>query len=60
MAYEVTRDLPLESRMIKTPICETESKFLAGRMIAVVPCCAQVLEWWREYLPWCLLQRWDI
>ena len=37
MAYEVTRDLPLESRMIKTPICETESKFLAGRMIAVVP-----------------------
>lgn len=36
-AYEVTRDLPLEKKIIKTPICNTETQFLAGRMIAVVP-----------------------
>lgn len=36
-AYEVTRDLPLEKRTIKTPICQTEAEMLEGRMIAVVP-----------------------
>ncbi|MBO6262702.1 MAG: uracil phosphoribosyltransferase [Clostridia bacterium] len=37
MAYEVTRDLPLESKEIETPICKTQAKFVAGRSIGVVP-----------------------
>lgn len=37
MAYEVTRDLPLEAKEIETPICKTKANFLAGRSIGVVP-----------------------
>lgn len=37
MAYEVTRDLPLEEVEIETPICKTKSKVIAGRSIGVVP-----------------------
>lgn len=37
MAYEVTRDLPLEKREIETPICKTQAEFVAGRSIGVVP-----------------------
>lgn len=37
MAYEVTRDLPLEEVEIETPICKTKQKMLAGRSIGVVP-----------------------
>jgi len=37
MAYEVTRDLPLEQLEIETPICKTKANFVAGRSIGVVP-----------------------
>ena len=37
MAYEVTRDLPLEKKEIETPICKTQANFIAGRSIGVVP-----------------------
>lgn len=37
MAYEVTRDLPLEDIEIETPICKTVAKTIAGRSIGVVP-----------------------
>lgn len=37
MGYEVTRNLPLESISIETPICETEAKCLSGLSLAVVP-----------------------
>jgi uracil phosphoribosyltransferase len=37
MAYEVTRDLPLEDVEIETPICKTVAKQVAGRSIGVVP-----------------------
>lgn len=37
MAYEVTRDLPLEKVRIKTPLVETDGWHLAGRQIGVVP-----------------------
>lgn len=37
MAYEVTRDLPLEDVEIETPICKTVTKQVAGRSIGVVP-----------------------
>ena len=37
MAYESTRDLPLEEVEIETPICKTTVKMLRGEDIAIVP-----------------------
>lgn len=37
MAYEVTRNLPLEDIDIETPICKTTGKVLSGQDIAIVP-----------------------
>ncbi|MBR0026091.1 MAG: uracil phosphoribosyltransferase [Clostridia bacterium] len=37
MAYEVTRDLPLEDKTVKTPVAEAHTKVLAGKKLAVVP-----------------------
>jgi uracil phosphoribosyltransferase len=37
MAYEITRDFPLEEVRIKTPICETKSYVLAGKKVVLVP-----------------------
>ena len=35
--YEATRDFPLEDVRVKTPVCETVAKQIAGRKVAVVP-----------------------
>lgn len=37
MAYEVTRDLPLEDTDIETPITKLRAKVIGGRSIGVVP-----------------------
>ena len=37
MAYEVTRDLPLKTVEIETPICRAQTKVIAGKKLAVVP-----------------------
>lgn len=37
MAYEVTRDLPLEDAVIETPMATFTGKMLGGRSIGVVP-----------------------
>ena len=37
MAYEVTRDLPLEEVTITTPICETKKNMIAGKALVIVP-----------------------
>ncbi|MDY2521656.1 uracil phosphoribosyltransferase [Weissella confusa] len=37
MAYEVTRDLPVEDVEIKTPVAKTTQKQLAGKKLAIVP-----------------------
>ena len=37
MAYEVTRELPLEEIEIETPICKCKSKIIAGRKLGIVP-----------------------
>lgn len=36
MAFEVTRDLPLESQRVTTPIGPTNGKVISGKMLAVV------------------------
>lgn len=37
MAYEATRDFGMEEVEIKTPICTTKCKVLAGKKVAIVP-----------------------
>ena len=37
MTYEATRDLPLTTKHIKTPLCEMDAPTLAGRKFVVVP-----------------------
>lgn len=37
MAYEVTRELPLEEVEIETPVCKTTCKVISGRKLAIVP-----------------------
>ncbi|WP_270765337.1 uracil phosphoribosyltransferase [Weissella confusa] len=37
MAYEVTRDLPVEDVEVETPVAKTTQKQLAGKKLAIVP-----------------------
>ncbi len=37
LGYEVTRDLPLETREIETPLCKCKANYLAGKKLVVVP-----------------------
>lgn len=37
ITYEATRDLPLTTREVETPLCKAELPVLAGKKIAVVP-----------------------
>ncbi|MEG6567098.1 uracil phosphoribosyltransferase [Thermoanaerobacterium saccharolyticum] len=37
MAYEVTRDLPLEEIEVKTPIAIAKTKVIAGKKLGIVP-----------------------
>lgn len=37
MAYEVTRDFPLEEVEVKTPVATTKTKVIAGRKVGLVP-----------------------
>ena len=37
ITYEATRDLPLTTKEIETPICKTVQPTLAGKKVAVVP-----------------------
>ena len=37
ITYEATRDLPLTTREVETPICKTTAPTLAGKKFAVVP-----------------------
>jgi uracil phosphoribosyltransferase len=36
LAYEITRDLPLESRRIETPLMPMEAKVLAGKKVCLI------------------------
>jgi len=37
MAYEVTRDLPLQEIEIETPLMKTKSQVIAGKKVGIVP-----------------------
>ena len=37
MAYEITRDIPLEQVEIETPICKTMQPKVSGKKLAIVP-----------------------
>jgi uracil phosphoribosyltransferase len=37
MAYEITRNIPLESTIVETPVAKAEAKIIAGRMLGLIP-----------------------
>ncbi|HEX7058156.1 MAG TPA: uracil phosphoribosyltransferase [Bacilli bacterium] len=37
MAYEITRDIPLEKTQVKTPVAVAEGKIISGRMLGLIP-----------------------
>ncbi|MFD2331388.1 uracil phosphoribosyltransferase [Cohnella sp. GCM10020058] len=37
MAYEATRDFPLTTTKVQTPVIEAEGKIIAGRMVGLIP-----------------------
>ncbi len=37
MAFEITRDLPLQEVEVETPVCSANAKTLAGKKLGVVP-----------------------
>lgn len=37
MAFEITRDVPLTTVKVKTPVAEAEGKVIAGRMMGLIP-----------------------
>jgi len=37
MAYEITRDVPLQSIEVETPVQKTEAKVVSGRMLGLIP-----------------------
>ncbi|GAC41431.1 uracil phosphoribosyltransferase [Paenibacillus popilliae] len=37
MAYEITRELPLQTSIVETPVAETECKVISGRMLGLIP-----------------------
>ncbi|WP_040952302.1 uracil phosphoribosyltransferase [Gorillibacterium massiliense] len=37
MAYEITREIPLETVRVKTPVAETDAKIISGRMLGLIP-----------------------
>lgn len=37
MAYEITRDVELETIDVQTPVAETQGKVISGRMLGLVP-----------------------
>ncbi len=37
MGYEITRDLPMTTERITTPLCEYDAPVIAGKKIAIVP-----------------------
>jgi uracil phosphoribosyltransferase len=37
MGYEITRDLPMTTQAIETPLCPMDAPVIAGKKIAVVP-----------------------
>ncbi|TQS72158.1 uracil phosphoribosyltransferase [Ornithinibacillus gellani] len=37
MAFEITRNLPLQDQTVETPVMETKAKVLAGKKIGLIP-----------------------
>jgi uracil phosphoribosyltransferase len=37
MAYEITRDIPLETVQVRTPVATADCKVISGRMLGLIP-----------------------
>ena len=52
ITYEATRDLPLTTKEVETPICKTVAPTLAGKKFAVVPSSGRAWGWWTACCGW--------
>ena len=59
ITYETTRDLPLTTREVETPICKTTAPTLAGKKFAVVPI-LRAWAWWTACCGWSPAPVWAI
>ena len=50
MAFEITRDMPLEEIEIETPVSKAKVKMLSGKKLGLFRFYVQELEWWTELL----------
>ena len=53
ITYEATRDLPLTTKEVETPICRTIAPTLKGKKFAVVPILGRAWGWWTVCCGWC-------
>ena len=58
ITYEATRDLPLTTKHIETPICEMDAPTLAGRKFVVVPSSVPVSVWSTACCAWSPPRAW--
>lgn len=60
MAFEITRDMPLEETNIETPVCPAKSKILSGKKIGLVPILRAGIGMVDGILKLIRLQKWAI
>ena len=53
ITYEATRDLPLTTKEVETPICRTIAPTLKGKKFAVCPSSGRAWGWWTVCCGWC-------
>ena len=53
ITYEATRDLPLTTKHIETPICGMDAPTLAGRKFVVCLSSVRAWVWWTVCCGWC-------
>ena len=46
MCYEATRDLPLKTIEIETPVAHAKVRVISGKKLRLSPSCAPGLAWW--------------
>ena len=53
LAYEITRDLPMSTRSIDTPLCPMDAPVLAGKKLALVSILRAGNGCWMAFWSWC-------
>ena len=60
LAYEVTRNLPMSTRQIETPLMTMDAPVIGGKNWRLCPFCARAMGCSMGYLNWCPLHGWGL